>query len=120
MNERIEILQYKGKEIVYGDFTGLRGEDFRAVAEAHEALSAQCTGKELLHLINLTNSYLDGDLRKHAAEMLERLTAKGYTVKTASVGISGIQRIILNAVKKDMHAAKTLEEAKEWLVRQVS
>ncbi len=118
MNDRVKILHYKGKDIVYGDFTGLHGEDFRDVAVAHEELSLHCQNKDLLHLINLTKSHLDEGLQKHADEMLNRLTAKGFRVKTAAVGISGIQRIILNALKRDMHAAKTLDEAREWLVQQ--
>ncbi|GAK51075.1 hypothetical protein U14_02317 [Candidatus Moduliflexus flocculans] len=117
MNDRVKIVQYKDCEILCADYTGLRGQEFLAVAEAHEALSMQSHSKELRHLIILTKAYLDANLRKHAAEMLERLAAKGFHIKTAAVGISGIQRIILNAVKKDMYAAKTLEDAQEWLAR---
>lgn len=118
MNNRVKTMQYKGCEILCADYTGLREKEFLAVAEAHEALSMQSRSKELRHLIILTNAYLDADLRKYAADMLERLSAKGFHVKTAAVGISGIQRIILNAVKKDMYAAKTLEDAQEWLAQQ--
>lgn len=117
MAQRVEVLEYNGKKIIYADYSDMRGEAFVNTIAQQEAESLRSTDKTILHLLNFTNCRMDENARRRADTMIQTLSAKGYTVKTACFGITGIQRIIANAVKRDMYFAKNMEDAKEWLTK---
>lgn len=117
MNKRLEVIEHNGKKIIYANYTGLRGEDFVNVIAQQESESLKSQDKNILHLLNFTDCKMDREAQQRAEAMLHTLSGKGYTVKTACFGITGIQRIIANAVKRDMYFAPNIDDAKDWLTK---
>jgi hypothetical protein len=116
MEQRARNLEHQSKAIVFGDYSGLDGEDFVEAIGQQEALSLESTDKNILHLLNFTGCRMSTAAKERADQMMKTLQSKGYTVKTACYGITGIQRVIANAVKRDMYFAKSEADARDWLV----
>jgi hypothetical protein len=115
MGQSVEFITHKGKTIICVDYAYVRGEEFLRRIEEHERESLKITGEESLHLLNFTGCRMDSAAQKRADQLVETLVEKGYQVKTACFGFSGIQKIIAAAVKRDIYFANTPEEAKDWL-----
>lgn len=117
MENRVTHIVYKGKDILYVDYSGLRGKELVDVIEQQERASLQAEGDVILELVNFTNCRLSESDRERGDIMVRRVTGNGYKIKAACFGITGLQRIIAQAVKRDLYFARTREEAREWLVR---
>jgi hypothetical protein len=116
MENRISEIQHNGKKIIYGDYSGLKLNDSLEVIGQQENMSLNSTDKNILHLLNFTDSKMNTESKERANAMLARLNEKGYNVKTACFGIGNLQRIIAGAVQKNMYFAKNIADAKDWLV----
>jgi hypothetical protein len=117
MGESVKVLEYKGKRILFGDYSNMKQEDFIKGIEELGSVSAQSREKKLLHLLNFTDSVMSSAVRDKADGMVTALQNRGYTIRTACFGVRGLQRVIANAVKKDMYFAKDESQAKEWRVQ---
>ena len=117
MENRVSELSHKGKKIIYGDYSGLRFEDFSEVIGQQESASLKATDKNILHLLNFTDCKMSASSKDRANTMLKTLNDNGYAVKTACFGIGSLQRLIASAVQKSMYFAKNMEDAKDWLVK---
>ena len=118
MSDRIKWVDYKGQKILIEDYSSLKSEEFVAeIANAEEEI-INSTEKLVLTLVNFSNARMSNEDKDRADQMIKGAQAKGITLFVAAIGVSGIQRIIANAVVKDMHFAKSSDEAKEWLVQQ--
>lgn len=115
MGKIVEFILHHGKTIICVDYSNVRGEEFLRRIEEHERESLTIEGKESLHLLNFTGCRMDNTAQKRADQLVKTLVEKGYQVRTACFGFSGIQKIIAMAVKRDMYFANTAEEAKDWL-----
>lgn len=111
------IINYKGKEIAYIDYRGLKVEQMMQTLEEATEKSLKDNKKRLL-LTNFTNAYA-------VPEFMERSKAAGkktkhLTPKAAIVGLLGAKKILLNAynifTKSSMKAFEDEQKAKEWLV----
>lgn len=120
MKKRVDVITYKGKSIIYADYSELRGQEFSNVIAQQEAESLKSREKTILHLLNFTNCRMDDNTKERADKMIKTLSEQGYTVKTACFGIRGIQRLIARAVKRNMYFARSLDDAKEWLTTEGS
>jgi hypothetical protein len=118
MEDRVKVILYKDKAIVYGDYSGLVGDEIVALIEQQELESLKLQNKKILHLLNFTDSKMNNSSKERAKEMVATLTSKNYTVKTAAFGVSGLQRLIANAVKGDIYFGKDIDDSKEWLIKE--
>lgn len=114
---RVEVIYHKGKRIVYGDFSGLSGSDFVKAIEQMEAESLKSPDKEILHLINFTDCWMNKEAKNRADKMMAKLFGSKFTVKSASFGTARVQEVIARGVKGDMYVGATMADAKEWLTR---
>ena len=118
MSERMKWIDYKGQKILIEDYSNMAGEEFVAeIGEAEKELLG-CGQKLILTITNFSNATMSNDTKERANVMIQNAKAKGITLFVAAVGVTGIQRIIANAVVKDMHFAKSYDDAKDWLVQQ--
>jgi hypothetical protein len=117
MEDRVKTILYNDKAIVYADYSGLVGDEVVAVIEQQELESLKSQNKRVLHLLNFTNSKMNNNAKDRAKEMISTLASKNYTVKTAAFGLTGIQRLIANAVKGDIYFGKDIDDSKEWLIK---
>jgi hypothetical protein len=115
---RSQLLEHKGKQILFHDYSGIDREEYVATINTltEEVVQTASSGGGLL-LLDISGTYID-------REVLEAFTRAGKRVRphvdrTAVVGLEGVQRLFLNVVNKlsDVGAKPfdNLELAKDWL-----
>jgi hypothetical protein len=116
-------VQHKGKTIVCLDIAGLQSRDkpeFRKCVEQAKKNIRQHSPKSALVITNVLNTGFDTEVSGIIKEYAQHNTP--YVKASSVVGIAGWSKVILMAVKavtgRDFHLANTMEEAKEWLVKQ--
>lgn len=116
----VSFINHKGKKILLIDFSGRKAEEvINIIAEAKELIKKQ-PEKSLLTLTDGTNTRFDPKV----AEGLKEFAAhnKPYVRAGAVVGITGIVKIVYNAVMKfsgrNLPAFDDIETAKDWLAGQ--
>ncbi len=117
MDIKVTLLNHKGKHIIYANYAGVSGSEFIDILKKQEKLSLRSIKKDIYHLMNFTDCKMENNSRNRANEMLTNLRANGFTVKSACYGITGLQRIIANVVKRDLFFAKDEYAAKDWLTQ---
>jgi hypothetical protein len=114
----VKYIQYKGKTILYVDYSNTTGD--KAIATLYEEAKEVRTWKEPgLVLNDFRNSKATSEFMSEAKKLGKELFS-AMEKKTAAIGITGIQNILLqayNAFSKDKIVPfATEEEAKEWLI----
>ena len=114
-NGKIEVIYHKGKRIIYADFTGLSADHFiKAIAEMEDQ-SLSSPEKNILHLLNFTDCWMNNEAKERADKMMKKLMGAGFTVKTAGFGAARVQGVIARGVKADMYIGRTKADALEHL-----
>ena len=119
MVERIRWIEYKGKKILYFDFSGLTGDQLRVkIIEPSGSYYKNLDEHSLLSLANVTGAYVNIDFMNRAKVILAERSK--YNKKSAVVGITGVKKVLIKAITRSSgHTFKLFdaeEEAKEWLV----
>ncbi len=122
MKERIKWIEYKGKKILFLDYTNLsyvRPEEMYATFDNARDFILKNGGTNILLLIDVTGSYADSKTIKRLKEdgKLENLLIK----KEAVIGITGLKLTFVKAISVfaniGIEVFDTEEKAKEWLVK---
>ena len=114
MGQYVEVMTYNGKEIVYLNMDGLdEAEQLKAIDECDKVFSSK---SNILNVTNVANTVTTNTVTTKANDLnnKHRLNIKAQAV----VGVSGMKRIIAQGMNRKMYFAKSLEDAKEWLVKQ--
>ncbi len=116
-------ISHKGKKIYCLDITGLQYKDkdkIRDYIESAKPIISQQSQNSVLHITNVSQTGFNSDISNMMRDYAAHNTP--YIKASALVGVSGLQKIIMQAIKKftgrDFHLTDTIEEAKEWLVEQ--
>ena len=116
--ERAGFIKHGTREILLINFSDCKPHEILPVID--QAKKIICTRPEstVLTLTNVTNMRFDD---KVTAELKAFTTYnKPYVKAAAVVGVTGLKKIILEAVmlfsKRKFHAFETVELAKNWLV----
>jgi hypothetical protein len=118
----IKYIQHKGKTILYIDYSNLTGEKAKdAIALLDEAAKEMRTWTQKgLVLSNFRNTKANTEFMSYAKKLGKEVFAEKLR-KSACIGITGVQSILLqayNAFTEDKIAPfATEEEAKEWLIK---
>ncbi len=111
--------KYKGKEILYEDYSNLTGKEIAKRVPIFSHLELQMEKKDMLLIIDLSNSFAnDGAVKAftEAGKQTEDLFSK-----TAVLGITGVKKILLNVVNKltnvNAKPFSKIEDAKEYLIK---
>ena len=116
--DRRQILEYKGKRIVFHDYSDLAGDEFVRVIEEISLQATADPAKRRLVLMNATNAIVDRPVMCAFREMTAN--ASELVLKGAFYGLTGIQNmfmaIISDCAKTPLKAFETREAALEWLV----
>jgi len=112
-------IEHNGKEILYVDYSGLYDEELtNATFEVNDFLK-KLEKHEILILVDVRNSYAT---EKLTVDVLKKnaTIAKPYAKKTAVVGITKAQDVILTVVNMfsgfRIKPFNTVKEAKDWLI----
>jgi hypothetical protein len=119
----VSTINHNGKQILYIDFSSLNVHDIEklktAVNQAKEEIRKH-PPKSLLIITDVSNTYFDFKMVETVKEYTMHNTP--YVKASAIVGLFGLQKIILMTVKtitgRDFYIAKSVEDAKEWLIKQ--
>jgi len=116
-------INYKGKTIFCLDVAGLKLKDkpeFQKLIENAKEQICKYPPKSLLSLTNVADTGFDTEVAAVIGEYAAHNTP--YIKASAIVGISGVQKVVLAAIKaitgRDFYLADTVGEALEWLVEQ--
>jgi hypothetical protein len=116
----IKYIQYKGKTILYCDFTNQTGDEGIATLDEEAREMRKWTQPGLI-LSDFHNAKGSTGFMSHAKKLGKEIFAP-MTLKAAAVGITGIQSVLLqayNAFSADkLVPFATEEEAKEWLIKE--
>jgi hypothetical protein len=121
--EEVQIIEYKGKKIVYIDFQDHNFQDINKIKKIIDASKALIVSHPLNSVISLTNCT---GLRfsSQLIEVFKEFTEfnKPYVKTGAVIGIMGLQKVAYDAVmkfsKRNIQTFSTKEEALEWLANQ--
>ena len=115
MSERVNWIEHKGKKILFNNYQGLKGDEYTQTIKESEKEFLK-SGMKIVYVLNdVTDSFMNYDSTAAAKHWIDACKDQGITLTISLVGITGIKRIVAQAVKRDMHFAKSLEDAKAWL-----
>jgi hypothetical protein len=117
MSNRIKLIEYKSKKIVILDASSLRPDEIIALFPEFQQLGI--ANKVHLYALDVTNTHSNDDIRKASTASQEYIKSKVGTIHLSLVGLSGVQKIIASAINRSTYFASSLDDAKEWLSKQV-
>ncbi len=116
-------IEYRGKKIFCLSVAGLRLDEKKLVGQFLESAKKEIRKyppKSLLIITDVTNTGYDTEVASMFKDYASHNTP--YVKASAVVGISGLQKIILRAIitltGRDFYLATTVDDAKEWLIKQ--
>lgn len=115
---KIETISYKGKNILYLNFSGLKKlDDIQPLINEVKGHMIKQPLKSQYALTNIEEMHFDKDIRDAFTDLVKH--NKPYMLSSAIVGVTGMKQIVFNAIMKitgrDIKSFNTVEEAKEWL-----
>ena len=119
IENRIGWIEHKGKPILINDLNGL---DDKGIAEQMIKYEKIVFDKKVSHIHTLSD-ITNATFGSSSMSELKRIaiSTKPFVSKYAIVGITGIKSVLFNAVrqfaKKNLDSFKTIEEAKDWLIK---
>ena len=117
MSDRIKWIEYKGAKILYADYSNLEEDEYVTEIDNFEKELIKNKPNSVLVITNTNNTYITSKINKRFKEMREK--TKGISKASAVVGVTGVKKIIANAIRKDLYLARSIEDAKEWLIKQI-
>jgi hypothetical protein len=118
--KRVHLIQHRGKEILYLDFSNCNvNEVFEVIDTAKKVIRVQ-QQNSVLTLSNVTGTHYNRD----AVQALKDFAHgnKPFVKAGAVIGIDGLKKILYDAVMKftgrNLPAFDDFEKAKDWLVEQ--
>ena len=116
MSDRVSWIEYKGARILYGDYSGLSGQEaIEVIDEFQDELLKQPPGS-VVTLTNVANCLVTGEVKDRFKALAQQ--SKGISKGAATIGVTGFKKAIAVLLRSDLYYADSLEEAQEWLVEQ--
>jgi hypothetical protein len=121
MEERIRFVEYKGKQILLEDFTGIKDEDefIALIKKAGQIVQSQPPESTLV-LVDVTGARFTDRVSRASKETASKNTP--HLKASVLVGVRGLTEIMMRALSTFTHrefiSMRTREEAMEWLVNQ--
>ena len=118
MNDRIKWIEHKGKQILFTDFSDLKGEECINKTKEFEDFVVNHGKHELLVYVDARNSDLDDigfEIGRKVAKMV-----KPYIKKEAVIGVTKGRETLLTLINVfsdiGIKPFDSMEEAIDWLV----
>jgi hypothetical protein len=116
----VQFIEHKGKKILHLDFSGCKSVELGKIVQEAKGL----IGKQPEGSVRTLTDVTDTEMSKDTSAIVKDLTGfnKPYVVAAAVVGVTGLKKIIYNAVValngRNMSTFDTIAEAKDWLATQ--
>jgi hypothetical protein len=119
--DNITFIDHKGKKILFLNFSECSAADaLKTISDAKPVIQA-CPPGSLLTLTDVSNTRFDSTTSEAIKEFARH--NKPYVRAAAVVGITGLKKIIFDAVVKfsgrNITSFDTIEKAKDWLISQI-
>jgi len=119
MSKYVQWIEYRGKKILVSNYSGLEEkEQIKAMDETKQELLKQPAGSQVLTLTDVSKARSTTTTRDKGKELEAAIKGKEFVSHTAIVGLSGWQQVMAQLIKPDSYFAKSIEDAKDWLVEQ--
>ncbi len=121
MSPRVQWIEHQGQPILYSNYAGLsEAEYLQAMDETQRLLLSRPAGSQALTITDVSHSQPTRAIIAKGNAMAEEAKAAGVVTIDAVIGIGRLQRPIAQAVRRGIHFAANLEDAKRWLVAQAA
>jgi hypothetical protein len=121
MPPRVHWINHQGQPILYSNYAGLGETEYlQAMDETQREILSRPAGSRALTVTDVSHSHPSRAILAKANEMAAAAKAAGITTIDAVVGIGRLQRPIAQAVRREIHFASSLDDAKRWLVAQTN
>jgi len=118
MGKYVQWTTHKGKRILFLNGAGLREAEYMAaLEELKQEILKERDGAMVL--VDATKTEMTTPTVNKAKEVAAATKAKGIPDRpSVVVGLSGLKRAVAQLFGRGIHFASTIEEAKEWLVKE--
>jgi len=117
-SERVSFISYKGKEILYSDYSNLEESQFINAINDLSDFVKNLSRKNLLTLSNVSGTYFKLSSINYCKKIGQIL--KPYLGKSAVIGISKSQEVFIKALKLftkiNLKTFEDIKDAKNWLI----
>lgn len=117
---RVEVVSYNQKEIIYIDFSNLdilQHEEFKETIEKAKNVIKNYPPTSVLTLVNFTNLRFSSQFLSELKELTYH--NKPYVKKGAVFGVQGLQKVVFDSVMRitgrSLPICKSKEEGMDWL-----
>jgi hypothetical protein len=118
MGKYVQWITHKNKKILFLNAKGLREAEYMVAQEElkQELLKARISA---LVLVDATGTEMTTKTTNKAKEVAAATKAEGIVDgPSVVVGLTGLQKAVAQLFGRGIHFASTIEEAKEWLVKE--
>jgi hypothetical protein len=120
MGKHVMWIEYRGKKILYNDYSGLSGAEYEAAfEETIEELVNLPDGSIAPSITNLKGASISDLTASRGQQMAALVKKKKLRGPVVVVGVSDLVGSLARLMRSNVHKAKTLEEAKDWVVSQL-
>ena len=117
MSDYIKWIEHKGHKVLFCDFSNFDEQQYLDGTELMEKeLLSQEKGSNSPLVIDVTNSHMTKKTSDRGKKTVTVLTDAEITTTTAMVGVTGIKKIIAQAISRDVYFAKDLDSAMDWAI----
>ena len=116
MVDRLKVVTEKGKDVLYVDLSGLPSQNIIEIFP--ELNKIAFTKKIRLFIFNITNTHTTVEVKNASKASIQEIESKLGKIASALFGLTGIQKIIANAISKDQYFAKDYADAMRWVLEQ--
>ncbi|MBN2099582.1 MAG: hypothetical protein JW753_08305 [Dehalococcoidia bacterium] len=121
MGKYVSWIEYRGQRILYSDYSGLKGAAYEsAVDETLAALLKIPDGTTAPSITNIKGTAMSSATAAKGRQIDALVKKKKLRGPTVVVGASALAGSVISLMQADIHVAKTLGEAKEWIVNNPS
>jgi hypothetical protein len=118
MGKYVQWITHKNKKILFLNANGLREAEYMVAQEElkQELLKARISA---LVLVDATGTEMTTKTTNKAKEVAAATKAEGIVDgPSVVVGLTGLQKAVAQLFGRGIHFSNTLEEAREWLVKE--
>ncbi len=116
--ERIYWIKHNGLRILFNNYKDLRDQEYVDAIKTSEKMTFSIPTSKVYVINDVTGSFMNSDSTKAAKHWEKACIDNGKKMFLALVGVSGIKRVLANAIKKDIYFAKNIDDAKQWLLNE--
>ena len=111
----VKQLSESGKRIFFCDLRQASEEEFLHMLDSLRSQLVNQT-RPYATVFDITDTIITTDISQRSRDLANFTAKQGLTRGTATIGITGIKRVIARVVKPNMYWANDLDDAKRWLL----